>query len=414
MSRLCVLTLPVCFLLQRAVCFSQERQNSLAGPEAAANRREAALELAQPAFELGPTTWSLGLGLELQGSDNIRLESSHPESDLVAHPELHAGMLCPISDNNALQLNLRTGYSAYLDHTEFNRFYIGPESELSFEIYTGDFRINLHDRVSMLENNYQDPTIVGSADFTRLENSAGESTLWDLNKVLLSLAYDHVNYVTYSGAEATTAMPDAASEIVALSAGYHWRPGLLAGTEASLTWFRYKGPISGRNFSDALQSSAGPFVELQLSDYVSGRASGGYSAYFPSENSSFEECQSLYARVDLTHKVNRVLDYTLTGGRNITFALYGGTVDLAYASWRGNWRLIRKLTLATAFSYEHGSDLATGGETFDRYGPGVSFERLLTERMTARLEYQFYSRESDVSGRDYTTNIVMARLTYDF
>src|SRR5258708_4203468 len=154
-------------------CHAQEiPRASLAGAESAA-ARQTAQHLTDPVFQLGPTTWSAGAAVGLQASDNIRLEATSVKPDLAAQPELHARMLWPISEHNALNLNLRTGYSVYLEHSEFNRFYIGPESQLAFDLFVGDWRITLREQVSLLENNYQDPTVVGSGDYSQLENSVG-------------------------------------------------------------------------------------------------------------------------------------------------------------------------------------------------------------------------------------------------
>src|SRR5262249_25009197 len=153
-------------ILHSSFCLSQERP-SIAGPQVAAARREAALQMARPAFKIGPSTWSLGGGLGLQASDNIQLESSDPKSDFAFHAEIHTRMLFAVSDKNLLNLVFRAGYSAYILQPELNRLYIGPESKLNFDIYVGDFTIDLHDRCSVLENSYQDPTVVGSGDYTR-------------------------------------------------------------------------------------------------------------------------------------------------------------------------------------------------------------------------------------------------------
>jgi hypothetical protein len=357
----------------------------------------------------------MGAALALQASDNIQLEPTHPKSDLVIRPELHAMMICPVSDNNVLNLNLQSGYSAYLEHPEFNRFYIGPESELDFQIYAGDFHINLHDRCSLLENNYEDPTVVGSADYTRLENALGARVLWDLNKALLTLGYEHINYISFNS-PASAAFPDANSEVLSSSAGYRLKPGLLVGLETGATLFRYASSANSQ-FTDALQCTIGPFVDVQLTEYVTCRAGAGYSAYSTlGENNAalLADDYGLYAHIDLVHQLNRFVDYALSGGKNITFALYGGTVDLSYARLRANWHLVRKFAIATSLSYEHGTVVTPGGETFDRFGPAISLDRLLTPRMTAGLEYQFYERDSNLPGRSYTNNIFIARLVYDF
>jgi hypothetical protein len=399
-------------------CLSQELPRpSLAGAQAAAARRGAALEMARPAFKLGPTTWSLGAGLGLQANDNIQLESTDAKSDFAFHPEIHSRMLFPVSDRNAFNMAFRAGYSAYVVHPELNRFYIGPESKLNFEIYAGDFRIDLHDRCSLLENNYEDPTVVGSGDYTRLENAVGTGVLWDLNKALLNLGYDHINYISYSGDSATAAaFPDAQSDVLISTAGYRLKPELLAGLELGGTLFRYAAFGSPQLF-DALQWTVGPFVDVQLSEYLACRAGGGYSAFAPQgQNTSptAEDNYGLYAHIALTHELNEFVDYTLSGGKNITFALYGGTVDLSYVRLRTNWHLVRKCNIAISLSYEHGTEIASGGETFDRFGPALSLERSLTESLTASLQYQFYRRDSNLPNHAYTTNIIMARLIYEF
>ena len=299
-----------------SIGYSQEpARPSLAGPQVAAARRETALRLDRPFVQLGPATWSLGAGIGLQASDNIRLESENARSDLAAHPEVHARMLCPISANNVLNLKLRTGYSAYLQNPGFNHFYIGPETVLGFEIYAGDFRVEVHDRCSLLENNYEDPTVVGSGGYTRLENGAGVGALWDLNQVLLSAGYDHINYISYAGGDGTTSLfPDSASETVTASVGGRLRSECFAGVEASGTLFHYAQ--SGRAFSDARQATSGPFLEAQISEYLFGRAGAGYSVYSPEDGTAsiVSNNDGWYAHMDLTHKASRLLDYTLSAG----------------------------------------------------------------------------------------------------
>jgi hypothetical protein len=405
-------------VLHSSFGLSQELSRpSLAGAHAAAAQREAALQMPKPAFKVGLSTWSLGAGLGLQASDNIQLESTDPKSDIAFHPEIHTRMLCPISDKNVFNVVFRTGYSAYVVHPELSRFYIGPESKLNFEIYAGDFRIDLHDRCSLLENNYEDPTVVGSGDFTRLENAVGTGVLWDLNKALVSLGYDHINYLSYSGDSDTAApFPDAQSDVLIYTAGYRLKPGLLAGLELAGTLFQYAASASNHLF-DALQWTVGPWVDVQLSEYLACRAGAGYSAYMPQSNDANPRAKDdygLYAHIALTHELNQFVDYILSGGKNITFALYGGTVDLSYVRLQTNWHLVRKCGIAISLGYEHGTDVGLGGETFDRFGPALSLECSLTESLTGSLEYQFYRRDSNLPEHGYTANIIMARLIYEF
>jgi len=68
--------------------------------------------------------------------------------------------------------------------------------------------------------------------------------------------------------------------------------------------------------------------------------------------------------------------------------------------------------LGTGFEFEHGTELTSSSETFDRFGPRLSLDRPLTAKMSGALRYQFYHRLSDVAGRDYNINLVTLNITY--
>ena len=57
----------------------------------------------------------------------------------------------PITQLNTLKLDLGVGYAFYLDHSEYNTngLLLSPGSQLAFDIFVGDFRINIHDRFSL-------------------------------------------------------------------------------------------------------------------------------------------------------------------------------------------------------------------------------------------------------------------------
>jgi len=178
---------------------------------------------------------------------------------------------------------------------------------------------------------------------------------------------------------------------------------------------------SGTNvaFSDAKQINAGIFFESQVSQYLHFRGSVGYTLYSPDTGQSTNSNQvsdftGIYADLSLQHRLNRFLVYTLSGGRSINFAFYGGSVDLIYARWLANWKVMEKVGISTSLQYEHGTQVTFTGETFDRYGGSISLSRTLTAKSTGSLGYQFYWRTSDVKGRDYTANIVSLNFSYRF
>jgi len=401
-------------LLTGSVRAQEAVRLSLASAEAAEARRRAAATLGYYNLKLGPTAWRLGASLGTEWSDNIRLEGQNPKSDFLFRPEMTARMLWPISDKNSINLSLGAGYTAYASYSEYNRFYVRPGSELSFDFYVGDFWINVHDRFSILEDSYLDPTVVGSADYSRLENAAGVTALWDLNKILLRAGYDHLNYLSLR--DDTGSQPDGRSDMTSLSAGYAPAAGLLFGVEVGGGLIHYEaGPRQG--FEDASQWNAGVFTDTQISEYIRLRGSVGYVVFSPEPLPAapdLDEFSGLYCQLALIHRLNEYVTYTLSGGRNVSFTFYGGTIDLYQARLAANWRLLHKISLNTSLDYEHGEYLTFGSEKFDRVGPAFTLGRGITEKLSASLGYRLYWRNSNVPNRDYTVNVVSLRLVYAF
>ena len=385
---------------------------SLTSAQAAEARRRAAAAVGYYNLKIGPTAWRFGASLGLEYNDNVVLREDNQEGDFIFRPQINTQMLWPITDKNALNLSLGAGYSAYIEHPDLSRIYITPGSELSFDLYVGDFWINLHDRISISEYSYQDPTVTGTGNYSRLENALGLAATWDLNKILVRGGYDHVDYIALSG---NSGQPDGESELVSSSVGYAVKPGMLAGIELGGGLLYYSG--TNAFFKEAKQWNAGVFFESQISEYIHFRGSVGYTDYSPEQSqstNSMGDFTGVYAQFDIQHRINEFVSYTLSGGRSISFAFYGGSVDLIYARLLANWRLLRKVGITSSLDYEHGSQGTFFGETFDRYGASINLSRGLTAKLSGSLGYQFYYRVSDISNRNYTANIVSLNLNYSF
>jgi hypothetical protein len=383
---------------------------SLASAQAAEARRRAETINNYYNLKLGPTAWRLGAGLGLDYNDNVTYIQDNPLSDFIIRPQMNTSLFWPLSDRNSLNLELGAGYSAYVEHPGLSRYYITPDSELSFDLYAGDFWINLHDRVSITENTYQDPTVVGTGDYSQLQNTLGVTTTWDLNKALLRLGYDHENYSVLSG---TLARPDGESEVFSASGGYAPKAGTLLGVEVGGALIQYSG--ANIRYTDATQWNVGGFYDGQVTEYIHFKGSGGYTVYMPKVSlTTVNEFGGFYAQFALTHRINPHVDYVLSGSRTIDTTLQGGTVDLYSLSWRANWRVIRKTSLSTSFIYYHGTQLYLFGETFDQFGPQITLGRRLTDNLVSSLGYQFYRRLSNQPGRDYSVSIVSLSLRYTF
>jgi hypothetical protein len=387
-------------------------RQSMAGAEAAEARRRAAATPGYYDLKLGPTAWKFDMGLGVDYNNNVQYVESNPESDVIFRPQINTWLVWPVSERNSISLALGAGYSAYVLNPGLSRFFITPDSDLSFDLYAGDFWINLHDRFSITENTYQDPTVVGTGDYSLLENALGMTTVWDLNKAILRFNYDHVNYNVLRG---TQNRPDAESEVSSLFAGYAPKPGILLGPEVGGSLLHYTGGTT--LYNDASQWNIGALYETQVSEYVHFRGSGGYTVYSPEPgqvSSVASDYSGFYALLVLTHRVNRFLDYSLNGGRTITSEYQGGTVDLYNVSLQANWRILRKMSLGTGFVYNHGKQLPPFPEIFDQYGPRIALSRPLSSKLSGSLAYQCYWRDSNQPGRNYFVSIVSLDFRYAF
>ncbi len=392
---------------------------SMASAQAAEARRQAATTVGYYNLKVGPTAWKFGTGLGLEYNSNVNYTENQPQGDFIFRPRINTRMVWPVSDQNSINLALGGGYSAYVSNPRLDRIFITPDSELSFDLYTGDFWINLHDRLSITENTYQNPTVVGTGNYSQLENALGTAVVWDLNKAVVRAGYDHVNYETLSGNNTQTigGQPSGYSEVFSTSAGYALKPGTLVGVEFGESLLTYSTITTNTPYSNANQWNAGGFYDTPVTDFIHFTGHAGYTVYTPESGVGTTvsgDFTGVYAQLDLTHRVNQYMSYTLSGGRTISVAFFGGTVDRYFAHWQANWQILRKMTLGTTFSYEHGTQEFFGAETYDQYGPGINLSRALTANLSSSLGYQIYWRNSDLRDRNYTVNIVSLNLNYTF
>jgi hypothetical protein len=391
---------------------------SIASAQAAEARNKAATTIGYYNLILGPTAWNFSTGLGVDYNSNVNSTESNPEGDFILRPQLNTRMLWPVSEVNSINLALGGGYSAYVNNPQNDRAFISPGSELSFDLYASDFWINLHDRFSITENTYQDPTVAGSGNYSQLQNALGMTTVWDLNKAIVKFGYDHVNYDSLNGGNGQSygGQPSGYSEVFSSSAGYALKPGMLLGVELGGSLINYTTTTTNTPYSSAKQWNVGGFYDTPVSEYIHFTAHAGYTVYSPDSGGTTagSDFTGMYGQLDITHRVNQYVAYTLSGGRTLSVAYAGGTIDRYYVHWQANWLIVRKVTLGTSFSYEHGSQITGYAETYDQYGPGISLNRPITSKLSSSLGYQLYWRDSNEAGRNYTVNVVSLNFNYTF
>jgi len=406
---------------QEAMRFSQ------AGDLAAATQQQANTTLGYYNLLVGPTAWRFASGLGMEYNDNVRLQESG-EGDFIIRPSLNTMMHWPVSLKNSLDLSINAGYSEYLQHSDLSQFFVNPGSGLSFDVYAGDFKINLHDRVGISEYGYENPGVrTGNQNLTSLQNTVGTSGLWDLNKASVNVGYDHADYVSLStGSQGQ--LPDVTSENVFANAGVRVRPELMLGVEAGGTIIEYSQSAGANtaNSPNAVQASAGVFGTAKISDNMDVRLDGGYTQYTPDKTSTnliTSDTSGFYLSLSFTHRLNRILSYSLTAGRSTDLAAYGQAQSYYYVRLNPTWQLFEKYTINTPISWQDGTliynSAAYGATDYQQIRLGASVTRTLTQKLSATLGYTFVQETSNQSsyqqsGLNYTENIVDLNLSYQF
>jgi len=423
---LSLLCAPVVLRAQDAV------RPSLAG-EAAAEARRQDIEHIPYNLLLGPVRFRFSATFGVEYNDNINLSDegtgvivtptgpvllkSQKEEDVILRPAINLDAIWPITQLNTLRLDLGLSYAIYVDHSNANTngVLISPGSQLAFDIFVGDFRINIHDRPSLQQDPIAEGALSNVVDYGRFENTAGVSVLWDLNKAVLTLGYDHYNYVsTVSDFDYLNRNAEELSGTL----GVNVASTTIVGVESYAVFNYYDENV----LNDSTDWAVGGFVETQLTSYLRLRAAAGYqwidfdnNAVVSTQFADSTKLSDYYANVLITHRINAAIRQAVSAGHESQLGVNSDYITLNYVRHTVSWNIIRNTLLSTEFFYEDADD--SGGfinEHFQRYGGAITVGYQLTPHVTLGLRYQYTQKDSDVVLRDYKQNRVSVDATYSF
>jgi hypothetical protein len=385
---------------------------SLAG-EAAAEARRQDIERIPYNLLVGPIRFRFSATLGVEYNDNINLAEVNEQDDVIIRPQVNLDAIWPITQLNTLRLDLGLGYALYVDHSNANTngVLISPGSQLSFDVFIGDFRINFHDRPSLQQDPIAELALSNVVDYGRFENTAGVSLLWDLNKAVATLGYDHYNYVsTTSDFDYLNRNAEELQGTIQFAATSTTGIGL----ESYAVFNHYDQNV----LNDSTDYAIGAFVETQLTNYLKLRVAGGYQWIDFDHTGSVGDQNNLadyYANVLISHRVNATIKQTLAAGHESQLGVNSNYIVLNYIRHTVSWNIIRNTLLSTEFFYED-ADESGGfiGEHLQRYGGALTVGYQLTPHVTLGLRYQYTQKDSDVALRGYKQNRVSVDGTYSF
>jgi hypothetical protein len=385
---------------------------SLAG-EASAEARRQDIERIPYNLLLGPVRFRFSATMGVEYNDNINLAEVHEQDDVIFRPAINLDAIWPVTTLNTLRLDLGLSYAIYVDHSNANTngVLISPGSQIAFDVFVGDFRINFHDRPSLQQDPIAELALSNVVDYGRFENTAGVSVLWDLNKAVLTLGYDHYNYVSTNS---DFDYLNRNAEELAGTLGVNVASNTTVGVESYAVFNYYDQHV----LNDSTDTAVGGFVETQLTSYLKLRAAAGYQWIDFDHNGTVADPHNLsdyYANVLISHRINAAVRQSVSAGHESQLGVNSNYITLNYVRHTVSWNIIRNTLLSTEFFYEDADD--SGGfinEHLHRYGGAITIGYQLTPHVTLGLRYQYTQKDSDVAGRDYKQNRVSVDGTYSF
>ena len=395
---------------------------SLAG-EQAAQARNQLLEGGSYNLRLGDARFLADASLTVEANDNVTISDSGAQGDVILRPQVHTAVFWPVTDKNALNFSIGLGYVKYLSLSQYDYLLVAPGSELSFDLFVGDFRFKFFDRFSYTQDPLQNGALSGVGNYGGLDNSAGLNGLWDLDKVILTAGYAHQIFIPD---QQVFQYLNRSSELFLARAAFLLSSAITVGPEATSSLTTYDHAV----LANADSYSGGAFAQAKVTPHIALNAHAGYVTYdFQNQGSggtASGKPAPYYVSVGVDHTLNQFITQSLTGGHEVQLGVFSDFQELSYARYTINWNMIRNVGLGTQFFYEHGTYPATlaqftglpqisgSGETYDRVGAAINLSYHLMQKLTSTLGYRLTFKDSNMPGLGYTQNAVTLGLTYQF
>ncbi len=399
---------------------------------------------AQPAvggdynIKSGPILFNFSAGFGVESVDNVRLTdgvSAKKESDLILTPSLGVDIRWQFTKLNGFKFRSTLSYAKYLDNPELdtNALLLSPDSELSFDIRFGDFKLTFRDQFSYQQDPIGAGNLSATARFGRFTNDAGLTLLWDLNDLILRFSYDRVNLqVIGTDSNDPNSRLSRATDQVAALASISLSDAFSFGLESTAALSTY--PESPQN--DFSRLTAGPFFNLQLTPYTRFYFGAGImQSSYKNPMSSVQETsiapdgslttavrklesgdnQSFYGSFTLSHRLNRFFRDSISIGRENQLGLLAQETRTDFLRINTTWQIAPFLSLDTQFFYEQvelSSQMST--ESYERWGSVLGTSYQITQHLRATATYQFTEKTADVPNQDYTQNRLGLSFFYDF
>lgn len=396
-----------------------EPRESLAGEHAAQELRRS-LTNEDYNIHLGDLRFQTQARLGAAYTDNVFLSGVNKKDDFIINPEIDLAALLPIGHFNSLRLSVGLGYEWFAKNHNLNSDVplVNPDSELAFYLFVGDFRIKIYDKFIYQQTLAFDDQVVNQvrfynfndvARFDRLDNFAGTTIDWDLNKVILTGSYAHENFI--STTERFKYL-NRASELFGLTGNYLLGDRTKTGLEGMGSYNNFDTQTT---LDDNWRGRVGPFAEAKLPKGIVLRAGGGYElARFDSTAAPGNNYSDYYVYGRLSQET-KWFTHSVGAGHETLPGDNANNLRTTYVRYSISTDVVRNTSLegygSVNFSREFGG---TFEEKYDNYVAGCRLVYQFHKYWRAGLAYEFFYKDSEFSDRSFHRNLVSLDLTFRF
>ena len=169
--------------------------------------------------------------------------------------------------------------------------------------------------------------------------------------------------------------------------------------------------------NDSKSWESGPFAQIQITKYTSGRLEIGYQSYESDRSGTIQDASSfasVYSRLTLKNRLNKYMNHDFSFTRMAEAGIGSNFVDRISIDYGVDWNIVKETGLRGIIFYENLKSSGLGGETADRYGMLGRLSYPLTISTMVALEYRFTYKDSDLFDKDYIQNVTSAIVSYSF
>ncbi len=408
-------------------------------------------------LKIGPIALTANAGLGITFVDNVSYSDLNKEGDIILNPTLGITGVWQVTKLNNLDLKTTLGYTKYLQHPELDTqtALVSPDSAIRLNLFVGDFKIVLHEQFSLQEDPITDGGVSGVATLGRFTNTIGVSVLWDLNDVIWSLGYDHLNFIPTgksANANGTTngnlSTLDHSVDQVSTAVMLKLTPTTRLGVEATAGFSRYPNNPG----ADATNLSIGPYLDVQLTRYTQFILGAGYQLY-SSENrdnsgtprefiatpggltpvvssgnsggsgsrNQTGDGSSYYFNLAISHRLNSAYSERLTLGRDFQIGLLSDRTEVTFVNYSSQWTISRRFSLSSSLYFENARQTGQGVRSsassqgdYQRVGATLNTGYQLSKKLAVNLSYQYTRKLSDAPSLQYSQNRFSILFGYQF